>query len=60
MLLFHIKSVEEKVCIALYVHVCFDFQTHCVLNRSAFLFMSNYVLHNFSGRQICFDLDMEL
>ena len=40
--------------------VYIDFQTHCVLNRSAFLFKSNYVMHNLSGRQIRFDLDMEL
>ena len=25
-----------------------------------FLFMSNYITHNFSGWQFCFDLDMEL
>ena len=34
------------------IHVCIVFQTHCVLKWSAFLFMSNYVMHN----KICFDL----
>ena len=32
------------------IHVCIDFQTHCVFNQSAFLFMSYYVITNFSGR----------
>ena len=42
------------------IHVCIDFQPQRVLNRSAFLFMSNQVKHNFPGRQILLDMELQI
>ena len=51
-------NVKTAICfvgLAYMYIVCIDFQTHCVLNRSAFLLMSNYIMHNFSCRQFYLD-----